>query len=89
MVDQIGTAMDNSMESDHGCTSRICFDHAGDNVMLTFNNVTLTSQKPCLHNNKCECSKTNGYKGSLCFVNKISLRRYFIEKYINFNYSAD
>ena len=42
----------NSVESDHGCTSRIYFDNVGDNV-------TLTSQKPCLHNNKCDCSKTN------------------------------
>ena len=41
------------VESDHGCTFRIYFDNAGDNV-------TLTSQKPCLHNNKCDCSKTNG-----------------------------
>ena len=39
----------NSMESDHGCTSRIFFDNAGDNV-------TLTSQKPCLHNNKCDAA---------------------------------
>ena len=49
----------NSVESDHGCTSRIYFDNAGDNVMLTLYNVTLTSQK---HNNKCDCSKINGYK---------------------------
>ena len=34
-----------SMESDHGCTSRIFFDNAGDNVTLTLYNVTLTSQK--------------------------------------------
>ena len=33
----------NSVESDHGCTSRIYFD----NVTLTLYNVTLTSQKPC------------------------------------------
>ena len=37
----------NSVESDHGCTSRIYFDNAGDNVTLTLYNVTLTSQKPC------------------------------------------
>ena len=36
----------NSMESDRGCTSRIYFDNAGENV-------TLASQKPCKHNNKC------------------------------------
>ena len=42
------------MESDHGCTSRIYFDYAADNVTLTIYNVmlmlfngTLTSQKPC------------------------------------------
>ena len=37
----------NSVGSDHGCTSRIYFDNANDNVMLTLYNVTLTSQKPC------------------------------------------
>ena len=37
----------NSVESDHGCTSRIYFDNDGDNVTLTLYNVTLTSQKPC------------------------------------------
>ena len=50
----------NSVESDHGCTSSIYFDNAGDNVTLTLHNITLTSQKPCLHNNRCDCSKTNG-----------------------------
>ena len=35
----------NSVESDHGCTSRIYFDNAGDNVTLTLYNVTLTSKK--------------------------------------------
>ena len=29
----------NSVESDHGCTSRIYFDNAGDNVALTLYNV--------------------------------------------------
>ena len=48
----------NSVESDQGCTSRIYFDNVGDNVTLTLYNVTLTSQKPCLHNNKCDYSKT-------------------------------
>ena len=47
----------NSVESDLGCTSMIYFD----NVTLTLHNVTLMSQKPCQHNNKCDCSKTNGY----------------------------
>ena len=49
-----------SVELDHGCTSRIYFDNAGDNVTLTLYNVTLMSQKPCQHNNKRYCSKTNG-----------------------------
>ena len=48
----------NSVESDSGCTSRIYID----NVMLALHNVTLTSQKPCQHNNKRDCIKTNGYK---------------------------
>ena len=39
----IGIALANSAESDHGCTSRIYFDNADDNVMLY--NVALTSQK--------------------------------------------
>ena len=30
-----------------------------------FDNVTLTSQKPCQHKNKCDCSKTSCYKWSL------------------------
>ena len=33
---------------------------AGDDVTLTLYNVALTLQKPCLHNNKFACSKTNG-----------------------------
>ena len=37
----------NSVESDQGCTSRIFFDNAGDNVTLTLYNVALVSQKPC------------------------------------------
>ena len=36
----------NSVEIDHGCTSRIYFD----NVTLTLHNMKLTSQKPCQHN---------------------------------------
>ena len=36
----------NSTESNHGCTSRIYFDNAGDNVTMTLYNVTLTSHKP-------------------------------------------
>ena len=43
----------NSVESDHGCTSRIYFDNTGDNLMLVLYKVTLTSQIPCQHNNNC------------------------------------
>ena len=46
----MGTALaipQNSMESDHGCTSRIYSDNASDNMTLTLYNVTLTSWKPC------------------------------------------
>ena len=50
----------NFVESDQGCTSRIYFDNTGDNVTLTLYNVTLKSHEPCSHNNKCDCSKTNG-----------------------------
>ena len=65
-ISEIGTLSElprpiprNSVESDHGCTSRIYFDNAGDNVTLALNNATLTSQN-MLHNNKFDCSKTNG-----------------------------
>ena len=47
-----------------------------DKVTLMLHNMMLTSQKLCQHNKKCD-------------FNKISLKRYFIEKYINFIYSAD
>ena len=30
-------------------------------LFMDFHNVTLTSQKPCQHNNKFHCSETNGY----------------------------
>ena len=49
----IATASANSMESYIGCTSKIYFD----DVTLMLHNVRLTSQK---HNNRCDCSKTNG-----------------------------
>ena len=49
----IGTALANSVESDLGYTSRIYIDK----VTLTLHHVTLSSQKPCQHNNKCDCSK--------------------------------
>ena len=35
----------NSVDSDYGCTSRIYFDNAGDNMTLASYNRTLTSQK--------------------------------------------
>ena len=44
----------NSVESDRGCTSRIYFDNAGDNVTLMLLSVTLTSQKPCLRNRSAQ-----------------------------------
>ena len=74
----------NSVESDHGSTSRIYFDNAGDNVTLTWYNVMLTSQKSCEHNHKYDCSKTKVMNEVYVFSIK-----YFIEKYINFFYSAD
>ena len=49
----------------------------------------LTSQKPCQHNNKCVRSKTIGYNEVYVFFNKISQKRYFIEKNINFIYCVD
>ena len=64
----------NSVELDmHVCTSRIYFDNADDNMTLTLYNVTLTSRKPCSHNNKCDCSKLNGLNEVYVFFNKISL----------------
>ena len=33
-------------------------------MTLTLHNVILTSQKLCQHNNKCDCSKTNGRERS-------------------------
>ena len=71
----IGTPSANSLESDLGSISRIYFD----NVPLMLNNVMLTSQRQCQHNNKCDCSKTSSYKLSL----------YVFEKYIIFIYSVD
>ena len=47
----------NSVESDHGCTSRVYFGNAGDIVMLTLYNVTLTSHKPFKHNKNVIAAK--------------------------------
>ena len=61
----------NSRESDLGCTSRINL-HAHPPIpwnqplpyiegllFMEFDNVTLTSQKPCHHNNMFDCGETN------------------------------
>ena len=59
----IGTASANSVELDLGCTSKIYFY----NVTLSLPNVMRMPQKPCQHNNKCDCKKKkNGYKLILC-----------------------
>ena len=63
----------NSVESDHGCTSRIYFDNTGDNV-------TLTSQKPCKHNYKCDCSKTKGLNEVYVFSIKYSYSDILLKK---------
>ena len=71
-VDPVRTAMANfpySLESDLGCSSRIYFD----NVTMMLHNVTLTSQKPCKHNTKCDCSITDGLLKNhnfICYVDK-------------------
>ena len=43
----------------------IYFDNKSNYVTLTLYYVKLRSQKPCLHNNRCDCSKTNGLTFSL------------------------
>ena len=66
----------NYVESDHECTSMIYFEKAGDNVTLTLYYMTLTTQKLCLHINKCDCSKTSGLNevyGLFFFSKKLSL----------------
>ena len=60
LVVPIETAFANSVESDLGCTSRVYFD-----------NVTLTSQKPCQYNNKFDCSETNGYNIPQDAINEV------------------
>ena len=54
-LEPIGTAAANSVESDWDlrCPSMVYFD-----------NVMLTSKKPCHHTriNKCDCSEPNGYQ---------------------------
>ena len=67
VIDAIGIASANLVEfrgiRPRRCTSRIY----SDNVTMTLHNVTLTSHKTFQHNNKFDCSKTNGYKLSLRF----------------------
>ena len=69
-----------SGESDHRGSSRIYFDNAGDNV-------TLTSQKTCLHNNKSDCRKTNGLNEAYALA--IFYWKKKNNNNINFIYSAD
>ena len=65
------------MESDLGCTSRIYFYNA-----------TLTSKKPCQHNNKCVCSKTNGFSNILLknhnFIHSVD-RTFWVIKIMEIN----
>ena len=46
-LESIRTTSANSLKSDLECSR---------GSTLTLHNVTLASQKPCLHNNKCDCS---------------------------------
>ena len=61
----------NLVESDLRCTSRIYFDDVADNVTMTLHNVTLTSQEPCQHNNKC------GYISNFTFASANKQNRAF------------
>ena len=36
-------------------------------MTLTLHDVTLRSEKPCQHNNKCDCTKTMDYKVFVAF----------------------
>ena len=65
----IGTDLADSVESDLGCTLRVCFD----NVMLTSHNVTLMSQKPYLYNNTFNCSKTNSNNNPQDAINEVQV----------------
>ena len=78
----------NSVELNHECTSRI-FDNAGDNVMLALYNVTLTSQNHASTITSVIAAKQTVINEIYVFFNKISVKRYFIEKYISFIYSAN
>ena len=81
IADAIGTASANSVESDHGCRSRIYFDNVGDNETLTLYKVTLTSQKPCYTITSVIAAKQNEVHGF--FYSDILLKN------INLIYSAD
>ena len=74
----------NSVESDLGCTSRIYFD----NVRLSLHNVTLTSPKSCQHANTI-ASVIAAKQTVIIEVYVFSVKYCYIEKYINFIYSAD
>ena len=63
----------NSVESDHGCISRIYFDNAGDNVTLTLYTVTLMSQKPCNTIASVIAAEQTAEMKINVFFNKISL----------------
>ena len=78
-VHAIIIASANSMQSDLGCTSRIYLD----NVTMTLHNVTLASQKPCHHNNKCECSKQTVYVCLLLLFFSIKYRYLLIKILVN------
>ena len=55
-----------------GIRPRMYID-TGDNVTLTLDKVTLTSQKLCQYNNKCDCRKQIAINEAYVFINKILL----------------
>ena len=74
------------MELDLGCTSRIYFDNAGDNVMLTLHNVMLMLQNYVYTIISVIAANQTVINEVYVFTIKY---HYFIEKHINFIYSAD
>ena len=66
------------MESDHGCTSWIYFDNAGDNVTLMLYNVTLMHINHVYTITSVIAAKKTGLIEVYGFFSKIL--RYFIEK---------
>ena len=67
-------ANQNCIGSFHGIRSQMYIKD-----LIYFEKLTRTSQKPCQYNNKCDYSKTNHYKWSLCcfFFNKTSLLKIY------------